>query len=241
MPKKSEPSERRIRPRYRVLIGAVAVLPLVALGTDYGARTYAEAQTAHAFQKATGTATSPDVHIRGFPFLTQAARGTVDQMDVSAKQIPAGNDSPVPISRLNAHMTHLKRNANANSAQAGSAQAIAFVSYQDLTNTLGLDVKAGPAPGAITATTNVPMAGNIAVNAQVTKAGPTSIAFKVLGISADRLPQSILDSIGKTFHQTIPLQNLPHGLALQSISTESSGIAVALAGHDVTFKTSQNS
>ncbi|MEV7341504.1 DUF2993 domain-containing protein [Streptomyces sp. NPDC093544] len=231
----------RIRRRYRVLIGVVAALPLAALGTDYGVRAYSEAQTAHAFQKATGTATAPEVHIRGFPFLTQAARGTLDQVNVSAEQIPAGTDSPVPISRLDAHMTHLKRSSDADSAQAGSAEATAFVSYEDLSTTLGLDVRAGSAPGRITASLSVPIAGNIAVNAQVTKDGPTTIAFKVLGISSDQLPQSVLDSVSRTFEKKIPLQNLPHGMTLRSISTGSSGIGVTLSGHDVTFKTSEKS
>jgi len=232
---------RRIRRRGRVLIAALAAIPLLGLGSDYGVRVYAESQTAQAFQDATGAATAPEVHIRGFPFLTQIARGTLDQVDISAKQIPAGTDSPVPISKLDAHMTKLKRSSDANTAHAGSATATAFISYQDLTSALGLDVKEGSAPGQITATLSVPLAGDISVNAELTKGGPTTIAFKVLGISADNLPESLRNSINKTFQKKIPLQNLPQGLTLDRISTESSGISVKLSGHDVTFKTSEKS
>ncbi|HET6242411.1 MAG TPA: DUF2993 domain-containing protein, partial [Arthrobacter sp.] len=92
----------------------MAVTPLLAVGSDFGVRTYAESQTAHAFQDATGTATPPKVHIRGFPFLTQATRGTVDRVDISAQQIPAGTDNPVPITKLDVDMRKLKRNSDAN-------------------------------------------------------------------------------------------------------------------------------
>jgi hypothetical protein len=225
-----------------VLIAVAVAIPLLAVGSDFGARGYAEAQTAHAFQDATGAATPPAVHIRGFPFLTQAASGTLDAVDIDARRIPAGKNSPVPISELDAHMTELKRGSDASTAHAGSATATAFISYQDLSAALGgLDVKAGSAPGQITATLNVPLAGDITVNAALTKAGPTTIAFKVLGITANQLPDSVRNSINKTFQKKIPLQNLPQGLTLDRISTESDGIAVTLSGHDVTFKTSQTS
>jgi hypothetical protein len=232
---------RRVRRRFRVLVAVLVAIPLTGLGSDYGARVYAESKTAQAFQAAAGTASAPKVHIRGFPFLTQIARGTLDQVDVSAKEIPAGTDSPVPISKLDAHMTKLKRNADANTAHAGSATATAFISYQDLTSALGLEVKAGPAPGQITASLSAPLVGDISVDAELTKDGPTTIAFKVLGISAANLPEFVRNSINKTFQQKIPLQNLPQGLTLDRIFTESSGISVELSGHDVTFKTSDTS
>jgi len=148
----------------------------------------------------------------------------------------------VAISELDAHMSKLKRNSDANTAHAGSATATAFISYQDLSSALGgMDVAAGSAPGQITATLKVPLAGDITVTAALTKAGPTTIAFKVLGITANQLPQSVQNSINKTFQKKIPLKNLPNGLTLDRISTEPTGIAVTLSGHDVTFKTSQSS
>jgi hypothetical protein len=234
---------RRIRRRHRVLIAVLVAIPLLGLGSDYGARVNAESKTAQAFQEATGTPTAPKVKIRGFPFLTQAARGTLDEVDIFAKDIPprTGSPSPVPISELDARLTKLNRNADANTAQAGSATATAFISYQDLGGALGLDVRAGSAPGQITASLSVPLAGTISVNAELTKDGPTTIAFKVLSISADNLPEFVQNSINKTFEQKIPLQNLPQGLTLDNISTESSGISAKLSGHDVTFKASDYS
>ena len=236
-PRKSRP----IWKRWRVIVPALAAIPLLAVGLDCAARVFAESQTADAFQRATGASTSPHVRIGGTPVLTQMARGTLDRVDISAKQIPAGADSPVPISDLNVHMTKVKKGSDANGAHAGSATATAFVSYQDLSDALGIEVKAGSAPGHIAATVMVPMIGELTVNAQVVKGGPASIAFKDVSVASDQLPESARDLISGIFDRDIPLDNIPKGLTLDRISTGSTGLSVELSGHDVTFKTSGSS
>jgi len=157
-----------------VLIAVAVAIPLLAVGSDFGARAYAEAQTAHAFQDATGAATPPAVHIRGFPFLTQAASGTLDQVDIDARRIPAGKNSrsrspnwtptcPAQSGARRQHRTRRLRTATLSSP------------YHDLSGALGgMDVSAGAAPGQIKATLSVPLAGDITVNAALTKAGPTN-------------------------------------------------------------------
>jgi hypothetical protein len=85
------------------MVGAACALPEPAgspPGIDYSALKYTESRTADAFQEATGTAQAPAVHVRGFPVLTQLAGGTLKRVDISARQIPAGSQSPVPISDL---------------------------------------------------------------------------------------------------------------------------------------------
>lgn len=227
--------------RWRVVVPALAAIPLLAVGLDCAARVFAESQTADAFQRATGVSTSPHVRIGGTPVLTQMARGTLDRVDISAEHIPAGADSPVPVSDLDVHMTKVRKNSDANAAHAGSATATAFVSYQDLSDALGIEVKAGSAPGHITASVMAPMVGEFTVNARVVKGGPASIAFKDVSVASDQLPASAGDLLSRVFDRDIPLDNIPKGLTLDRISTGSTGLTVELSGRDVTFKTSGSS
>jgi hypothetical protein len=230
---------RRIRRRWRVLIAILALLPLLAVGADFGVRAYAQSRIEGAVQTATGAA-SAHAHIRGFPVLTQLVRGSLEGVDISAQQIPSGSQIPITISELDVHMTSLAWNSNAQTARAGYATATAYITYQDLSNALGINVAEGSTPGRITATATVPLVGELSMDAAVTKAGPTSIAFKILSVSADQLPQSAQNQIDKTFQQTIPLRNIPHGMTLERISTGSSGISATLSGHDVSFKASSS-
>ncbi|WP_127356500.1 hypothetical protein [Actinacidiphila soli] len=89
---------------------------------------------------------------------------------------------------LDVHMAKVRKSSDANGAHAGSATASAFVSYQDLSDALGIEVKAGSAPGHITATVMAPMVGQLTVNARVVKGGPASIAFKDVSVASDQLP-----------------------------------------------------
>ncbi|MFJ2827865.1 DUF2993 domain-containing protein [Streptomyces sp. NPDC087263] len=220
--------------RRRVIVPVLAAIPLLTVGADFAALKFTEWQTAQAFDDATG-ATS-QVEIQGRPVIPQLARGTLDRVDISAKDIPADSANPIAVAELNVHMTHLKRNSDADTAQAGSTTATALVTYRDISDALGIEVKAGATPGRVAATVDAPLVGQFEVSARVAKGGPTSIAFEDLTIDSDQLPDSARKLINAIFARPIPLQNIPHGLALDSLSTNSSGLTARLSGHDVTFK-----
>jgi hypothetical protein len=231
---------RRMGRRSRVLLSAAVAIPLLAVGADFTALHYVEWRTAQAFQEATGATKTPDVRIHGLPFMTQLVRGTLDQVDISAR-IPAGAESPVAVSDLDVHMTELRRNSDARTARADSATATAYVTYRDLSDALGIEVEADPAgPGRIAATVTVPLIGDVRVGARVTKGGPAAIAFEDVEISSPQLPESARDLIGDIFQQDIPLRNIPRGLTLNRISTGPSGLTATLSGRDVTFSTDES-
>ncbi|MDX6346608.1 MAG: hypothetical protein QOF84_1398 [Streptomyces sp.] len=234
------PWQERPRPRWRrrrVLVptAALVLLPLIAAGVDYSALKYTEARTAAAFQEATGTAQAPAVHVRGFPVLTQLAGGTLKRVDISARQIPAGSQSPVPISDLDVHLTGLERGTDARSAHAATATATAFVSYRDLSDALGIDIGPASTDGRVAASMSVPLLGELQVTARVTRAEHNGIAFTSVRVSGGQLPASVRQLVEKAFQQTIPLENLPRGLTLDGLSTGHSGITATLSGNDVTF------
>lgn len=221
--------------RRRILVPALAAVPLLAVGADFAALEFTEWRTAQAFQDATG-ATSR-VHVQGRPVIPQLVRGTLDRVDISAEHLPADSANPIAVAELDVSMTNLKRNSDADTAQAGSTTATALVTYHDMSDALGIEVKAGATPGRIAATVDAPLVGQFELSARVTKGGPTSIAFEDLRIDSDRLPESARRLISDVFDQSIPLRNIPQGLTLDSISTNSSGLTARLSGRDVTFRT----
>lgn len=47
------------------------------------------------------TPSAPEVHVRGFPVLTQLASGTLRHVDITAHDIPASDATgPLPVSEL---------------------------------------------------------------------------------------------------------------------------------------------
>ncbi|MFC9842170.1 DUF2993 domain-containing protein [Streptomyces sp. NPDC060223] len=220
--------------RRRVVLPVLAAIPLLTIGADFTALKFTEWQTSQAFDDATG-ATS-QVQIRGRPVIPQLARGTLDRVDISAQHIPADSANPIAVAELDVHMTNLKRNSDADTAQAGSTTATALVTYRDISDALGIEVKAGTTPGRIVATVDAPLVGQFGVGAKVIKGGPTSIAFEDVGIDSDQLPDPARQLINDIFAKPIPLRNIPNGLTLDSISTNSSGLTARLSGRDVTFR-----
>jgi hypothetical protein len=85
---------RRSRTR-RAVKTAVAVTVLLAflLVGDRWAALYAENEAAGKVQRALKLHAEPEVHIRGFPFLTQLAGGRLDHVDVAVPDMPAGRIS----------------------------------------------------------------------------------------------------------------------------------------------------
>ncbi|MEV7341101.1 DUF2993 domain-containing protein [Streptomyces sp. NPDC093544] len=220
--------------RRRVLVPVLAAIPLLTVGADFTALKFTEWRTAQAFHDATGATSRVDIQDR--PVIPQLARGTLDRVDISAQDIPADSANPIAVAELDVHMTNLKRNSDADTAQAGSTTATALVTYRDISDALGIEVKADGTPGRIAATIDAPLVGRFGVSARVTKGGPTSIAFEDLSIDSDRLPESARKLISDVFDRSIPLRNIPHGLTLDSVSTNSSGLTARLSGRDVTFK-----
>src|SRR5262252_536402 len=76
----------------KLLTGAavLAVLLVVLVAADRISVAVAENQISDRLTSAYGLAGKPGVTITGFPFLTQVVTGNYQQIDVSARQVPAG-------------------------------------------------------------------------------------------------------------------------------------------------------
>lgn len=235
-----EPPRPRWR-RRRLFIPAISLglAVLLALGADFAAGKYLESRTAAAFQQATGTPDTPSVQVKGFPVLTQMAGGTLKQVDIAARDIPAGDSSPVPISELDVQLSGLKRGTDAGSAHADKATATAFISYRDMSDALGITIGAASTSDHIQASVSVPVLGDFQVTARVVMVGHNTIAFTDVQVGG-QLPSSVSDMFARALERTIPLQNLPSGLNLTRLTTGADGLTATLSGSDVTFTPSAN-
>ena len=238
MPPTRRLSALRFRPLvWRYAAAAVVVLTLLAGVADRVTAHEVEHATASAFQSATGSASAPSVRITGFPVLTQVVSGRLDHVEMTADEIPASGDRPLPVTTLQLDLYGLRAYGQAHSARADSARAAAFISYADLTNALGVPVAEDSQAGRVAATASVPLIGQVGVSARIVPMSGNAIAFKDQRTEGN-LPPGAASAITKALAQPLHLQGVPKGLTLTGISADSTGLHAEFTGRDVVFTTS---
>ncbi|MFF4276892.1 DUF2993 domain-containing protein [Streptomyces sp. NPDC001536] len=226
------------RTRRRMIIAAASLVALLAGGVavDRIAAVRAESRVAKAFQDGMGTADRPSVHVRGFPVLNQLAAGSLDHVDLTAHDIPAdGTSRPLPVTKLTVGMDGLKTSGSADEAHADSVTATAFLSYADVSSALGVQVSQGDESGRVNATVSLPLVGDVTVSAAVSAADGNRIAFTDVRAEQGELLPPLKSLLDKALDEPIPLQNVPEGLRLRSVTTGEDGIDAHFTGRSVTF------
>ncbi|GAB7185254.1 hypothetical protein ATKI12_5085 [Kitasatospora sp. Ki12] len=220
-------------------LAATAALAALALGTtgaDRAVAQYVQHRTADAFQQATGTSRAPQVTIDGFPVLSQVVAGRLDHVGITAHGIPA-HDGRLPVTRLDLDLTGVRQSGDERAARADSAEASAFLSYDDLSSALGLGITAGDRPGYVDAQVLLPLVGAATLTAKVSAGTGNTIVFTDLHPVSGNLPGPGTQLLAKIFDQPIPLHDIPQGLHLDALRTSAGGLEARLAGDDVTFRT----
>lgn len=228
----------------RMIIAAASLLALLVggLSVDRIAAARAESRTAKGFQDGMGTADRPSVHVRGFPVLNQLAAGSLDHVDLTAHGIPAdGTTRPLPVTRLTVGMDGLKTSGSTDEAHADGVTATAFLSYADVSSALGVQVSQGDEPGRVDATASLPLVGDVTVSAAVSAAGGNRIAFTDVRAEQGEVLPPLKSLLDKALDEPIPLQNVPEGLGLRSVTTTEGGIDARFTGRSVTFRPDSSS
>ena len=229
------PPRRSRRPAF-VAGAALAALILIPLAVDRGAAAHAESRTATAFQQGMDTPERPEVHIHGFPVLTQLASGTLRHVDLTAHDLPAeGSDRPLPVSRLDLDLHGLTKSDDDTEARARTAEATAFLSYSDPSNALGLEVSQEAGTGRIGAKVKLPFGDEVTVTTTVSAAPGNRITFGKFTVGGGVLPAAGEALLNKVFDRPIQLRNIPDGLHLRSVTTTASGLSAHFSGRSVTF------
>ncbi|MFD5842450.1 LmeA family phospholipid-binding protein [Streptomyces chartreusis] len=233
-PRAARPRRRRTLALTAAVLVALALLP-VAVDRVVAARV--ESRTAKAFQQGMGTPEAPEVEVRGFPVVTQAASGTLRHVDITAHDIPAhGSARPLPVSELSLRLDGLTKADDDSEARARSARASAFLSYPDVSGALGLEISQGDRPGRVSAVVLLPLSQEVTVTTTVSAVSGNRIAFDDFEVTGGSLPAAGSVILDRIFERPIPLRNIPDGLQLRSVTTTADGLDAEFTGRSVTFR-----
>jgi hypothetical protein len=237
----------------RILLILVVILGGLFVLADRLAVGFAEDEVADKLRTSENLAATPDVSIKGFPFLTQVASGELDDVEVGIQNYEAatGTDGKsIRIDDLKARMKGVEFSGDYSSATASSATGTATVSYGELLKA----AKSEPtqlAPGVTANVVGLSDGGNgkIKVAVEATVFGkelpePVSVLSTVtvqdgtVKVHADKVPsfggvdlaegsvRAITD-----FQQKI--DGLPGGIQLDQVQAAKDGVDITVKGSDV--------
>ncbi|MHC3469058.1 LmeA family phospholipid-binding protein [Streptomyces sp. 7R007] len=238
----------------RILLIVVVILGGLFVIADRVAVHLAQNEAADKIRTTEGLDSTPDVSIKGFPFLTQVASGELDDVQVGIKDYDAdtgagssGGPKTIRIDDLKADMKGVSFSGDYSSATAAHATGTALVSYDELVKA----AKSEPTrifPGVHAQVVGLSDGGNgkIKVEIKVTVAGasqtyPVLSSVTVEGdtvqVHADSLPRLVVDLAESRirtitdFQQTI--DQLPGGIKLDSVRAAQDGVEIKVKGSNV--------
>ncbi|MFI6053956.1 DUF2993 domain-containing protein [Streptomyces violascens] len=117
----------------RILLIIAIVLGGIFVAADRIAVNIAESKTADKIKSSQRLSSTPDVDIKGFPFLTQVLGKELDEVDVSLSGVTAtAGGHSVNVTEVTAELYAVKTDSSFSSAVAGRADGAAQISYADL-------------------------------------------------------------------------------------------------------------
>ncbi len=122
----------------RILLIIAVILGAIFVAVDRVAVHLAEGEAADRLRASEGLASTPDVDINGFPFLTQVLGGSLDEVRVGISDYEAGageDGRTIRIADLRADLSGVEFSGDFGSAVADSATGTATISYDELLRT----------------------------------------------------------------------------------------------------------
>jgi hypothetical protein len=236
---------RRTGRGWRVLGLAVLALLVLAIVVDRAAVHIAQNVAASKLQQRENLPSKPSVKISGFPFLTQLASGTFDDVTLDARElVVSGGGRSVTISSLHAELRGLSVSRDLSSATAASGTGRAVISYPALSRSVGTPVvwagNSADARGRVRASKTVTVLGQSfsgSVSAEVVVSGRNTVSFASPRVQVSRVtvPQIVTEQFAGLL-PPLTLNGLPSGLSVRQVTADAGGLVVDLIGHDVTVK-----
>ncbi|GHA24330.1 hypothetical protein GCM10010372_25340 [Streptomyces tauricus] len=247
----------------RILLIVTIVLGGLFVIADRVAVGFAEDEAADRLKTNEGLSTTPDVSIKGFPFLTQVVGGELDEVQVGIKNYDAdtsgaasgGTNADLPakirIENLTAQMRGVAFSGDYSSAKAATATGTATISYAELLKA----AKAEPVDVATGVTAQVVGLsdggnGKIKVEVEATVLGtklprPVSVLSSVsvkgdsVVVNADSLPnlgvQLAEDKVRLITDFQQKIDGLPGGIKLDKVEAAPKGVDIDVKGSDVSL------
>ncbi|MFF9090014.1 DUF2993 domain-containing protein [Streptomyces sp. NPDC014991] len=237
----------------RILLILVVILGGLFVIADRVAVHFAEGEAADKLKATENLASTPDVDINGFPFLTQLAGGSLDDVEVGIDDYQAATGKAgrtIRVDDLKAHMNGVRFSGDYSSATADTATGTATVSYAELLKT----AKSEPtevAPGVTARIVGLSDGGNgkikVAVEGTVSSLGLTqtvsvlssvAVVNDKVEVHADSLPKLGAAAVAESrvreitdFQQAI--DQLPGGIKLDKVQAAPDGVKISVKGSDV--------
>lgn len=228
-------------------IRTIAIVAVVLAGlfvaADRAAVYFAENQAAEKIRSSQGLSGTPDVSIKGFPFLTQVAASELEEVDIKLDGITAGaGDRSVKVSGFDAQLHDVRIDSSFSSAVAGRATGTAHLSYEELTKAAGdpgVSVAYGGKDGA--GRSQVKVTGKVSVMGQPVERSVVSTVSVVNGntvrVRADEVPAQGIPGLERKIREKTDfdrqISGLPKGLKLDKVVTTPTGVDITLTGTDV--------
>jgi hypothetical protein len=220
------PRRRRRRWPWAVL-GIVLVLVALFVVLDRVAVAYAENQAAQQMQSQ-GFPTKPDVTIKGFPFLTQVAAKRLNDVHITASDVPAG---PVKFS-FTADATDVLLNSGFQSGTISHVTGTGLIGFSSVAAAFGgggsgLTVSSA---GGNNVKVSLNIAGfNVSMTGTIEQAGPNTVKVHL------NPPSGIPVSLPIPSDFTIHIPALPLHLTIQSVQVTSQGVLIHATGSNIKF------
>ena len=216
----------------RTVVGLVVLLALL-LAVDRVGAAVASSAVAAQVQTATRLSSEPDVDV-GFPFLTQAVAGRYDAVEVTARDVPAGE---LTLARLDATLSGVE--VPLSQALSGSVAQVpvagvtarALVTYEELARRSGERQLTLEAAGdRVRATRTLEVLGQTVTAtalARVEVAGGdvlvTAESYDVGGAAAN---DAVARALAGRLDLRIPVTGLPYGLQVTDVEVTPDGLSV---------------
>ncbi|MER6956534.1 MULTISPECIES: DUF2993 domain-containing protein [unclassified Streptomyces] len=237
----------------RILLVVVVVLGGLFVLADRLAVNFAEGEVADKLKTNEGLATTPDVSIKGFPFLTQVVGGSLDDVEVGIKDYEAATGTSgrtIRLDDLSADMKGVDFSSDFSSATASSATGTASITYAELLKT----AKSEPTQVVQGVTANVIGLsdggnGKIKVAVEATVLGTklpqpvyvlstVTVEGDTVRVHADSLPsfggvQAAENEVRSITDFQQKIDDLPGGIKLDKVQAGTNGVEISVKGSNV--------
>ncbi|WP_406861782.1 DUF2993 domain-containing protein [Streptomyces sp. HUAS MG47] len=223
----------------RVVLIVAVLLGGVLVGIDRLAVGYAESEAADRIMLGEARVGSTEVDIKGFPFLTQVADRSFDEVDVTVggAETQAGKKR-VRLTELSVSLKDVTVDDDWRGARAGSVSGTALVSYEDLTAAAASNVSVaygGNGKVKVTGTFRLPLIGRTMTRSVVSTV--TLVDGKTVRVRADEVPGEGIPGLEELVRSRTDFERsvgaLPPGMKLAGIEAREDGVAIAVTGTNV--------
>ncbi|MFE1574991.1 LmeA family phospholipid-binding protein [Streptomyces fradiae] len=221
----------------RTLLIIAVVLGGLFTVVDRLAVAAAESEAADRIRTGQGLAGTPDVSIRGFPFLTQVLGEELDQVDVAMTGVEAtAGGRTVRVGELDAQLRGVRLENGYSRAVAASATGTARISYEELSKASDKDVALGyGGDGKLKVTGSVEVLGRTLTRSVLSTV--SVVDGDTLRVRADEVPGEGIPGIEELVRQRTDfdreVKGFPAGLGIERVEATPDGLQITVTGRNL--------